>query len=163
MDKDEVLTKLKELLGNNDVSNVYCRYLSDGNVIFIHRLVFTWGVHLVRKEHCLHSMCEYRFCFPSLADAIQFYSECQTIYDIPTYGWVAARPEGRILLPKELINYTDKNTFEKVMHLIDGNNPINFLIDEGIYTKSLFHKWLRKNGGKPFDVGVEEFIKNLPN
>lgn len=145
------------LLVEGDVTYPYFRFMTDGNIIYIQRLAFTWGVLLLDVNVFEHTACNYRFCFPQLSDAKKFFEEAQSITDVPTYGWVAARPEGRLLLPKELRFYTQKKDLWETLPV---DLTIEKLIEAGVYDVVAFKTWLKERGGE-VDQGVKDFIKHL--
>lgn len=81
----------------------------------------------------------YRFCFPEFGDALKFFHECKHISEVPDYGWVAARPEGRLLLPKELIKY---NLTPEQIESDYNHKPIDWLIENNFYTAKRFNDWM---------------------
>lgn len=143
-----------------DVCYQYYKVMPDGNIAYLNKLAFTWGLHLGADQYTAYVN---RFCFPDLTNAIKAFESCNSIWDIPDFGWVAARPEGRLLLPRDLISFSSKENFE----LLKGHNQlfeIDRLIEDGLYTRKEFDKWLKRMGFKinSFDKGVQSFYEKLP-
>lgn len=149
-------------MANNDellfkeIENSFCGYmipnairrLSDGHIICVARLAFTFALHLgVNKQ----DPYLYRFCFPSLQDAMKAFEEVESVYDVPTFGWVAARPEKRILLLPELIQYTRK---------VESFPTIDAAITSGSYSAPTFEMWVEREK-IILDKGAQAFFEYL--
>lgn len=137
----------------NDINYPHFRILPDGNLACIVRLAFTWGLCLGGNER---EMYRYRFCFPCLNDAVAALNWVQRVDDVPTFGWVASRPENRLLQQKELIAYVDD--FAKLQ--AQESNEIERMIEEGLYTSTIFQKWQQENG-EVLDEGAKRFLDYL--
>ena len=157
---DEV--RKMQLCGPDDVCYPYYKIMKDGNVAYIARLAFTWGLHLGATVHTSYVN---RFCFPILTDAIQAFKEAESIFDVPKSGWVAARPENRLLLPRDLPNFLISLEARKEFVNRHTLPEISDIISDKIYTKNAFDRWLKseKRTISQCDVGVQEFYKDLPN
>lgn len=124
------------------------RRLPDGNIACVSRLAYTFALHLgVNKVEPY----KYRFCFPSLHHAMVAFEQVQSVYDVPTFGWVAARPEGRIMLLGQLFHYTRKDA-----HYTD----IEAAIASGDYNAATFEKWVCENK-IDLDKGAIAFLEYL--
>lgn len=134
--------------------NTKIRALKDGTVIFINRLAFTWGLYVVGNDD--YTPYKYRFCFPHFEQAVKAFDEFQAVNDVPNFGWVAARPENRMLLPRDLFHFTKDN-------YVTNGEEIDVLIDKSIYTKAVFDRWLKSVGLtlNDLDQGVQHFYKEL--
>lgn len=156
---DEI--RAMQLCKPDDVCYPYYKILEDGNVAYIARLAFTWGLHLGATKMTAYLN---RFCFPVLTDAIKAFEEVKTVFDVPKMGWVAARPENRLLLQRDLPNFL--TSLKERRNFI--NRPslpeISEIINEKIYTKKIFNRWLKsqKITIKQCDIGVQAFYKDLP-
>lgn len=145
------------LIQPTDITYPYFRMLEDGiTPIYITRLAFTWALHIgdvSKQKYC------YRFCFPQLSDAIKAFQEIKERTDIPTFGWVAARPENRLMLSKYLINL---GVPVEVANKYNGAT-IDEMIEDGIYTVKLFYKFNKweKRDPATLDKGVIKFLKYL--
>lgn len=165
-EQNGVLDYLREQNGvlNDNFLHPYYRLMADGNIVFIQRLAFTWAICLSDIEDFEYTPYRFRFCFPDLNDAKRFFNEVERIGQIPTYGWVAARPEGRLLLSKELFHYSDD--FEKLQLLLqDEYNPtIDKLIESGLYNDRVFQRWCldnRQGVARRLSADELEFVEYL--
>lgn len=165
-DKNAVLNYLREQDGifSNSILYRYFRFMADGNIVRIQRLAYTWAVCLSDIRDYEYSPFRYRFCFPDLNDAKRFFNEVERIGQIPTYGWVAARPEGRLLLSKELIRYTDSKD-ELLLFFRENNAPtIDKLIESGLYNDRVFERWCldnRQGNARQLSLDEVEFLAYL--
>lgn len=118
------------------------RIMKDGNIAYMERLAFTWAVLLVSEDEIRHSTSyRYRFCFPNIKGAFKFLNSVEDINTIPTEDWVAARPENRILLPRDIIHYLPRERIKDYQ----SNTTIEQLISDKLYTASMFKAWLADN------------------
>lgn len=126
----------------SEESGDFIRLLDDGGVIFINRLAFTWGVYLLSYESFLiGEMYDYRFCFPKKNAAIEFFNSAKAVDTIPLKGWVAARPEYRLLLPRDLLYYLEPEQIPDFLSKGLECQPIEELISLGFYSLKTFENW----------------------
>ena len=144
----DCLERIREATGvkPDSVCYPYFKVMKDGYIAYLDRLAFTWGLHLGTSE-----------------DAIKAFNEVESIHDVPNFGWVAARPEGRMLLPRDLIGFvTNRQDYMNINY--EELKPIEQLIEQGFYDKRAFDKWLKawNINFDRLDVGVKKFYKELP-
>lgn len=165
MNKNESMKLIDFVRKNNhikesDVNYPYIKMMSDGHIVYLNRLAFTWGLCFGPS---IDTAFIYRFCFPSLTDAIKAFEEADNLHYVPREDWVAARPEGRLMLPKEMVGYfIESYPSQKAAKMIDKinqNKTIDCLIEEKIYNISAFDWWMKKNKITygDLDVGVQHF------
>lgn len=158
----DCLERIREATGvkPDSVCYPYFKVMKDGYIAYLDSLAFTWGLHLGTSEYTSYVN---RFCFPNLTDAIKAFNEVESIHDVPNFGWVAARPEGRMLLPRDLIGFvTNRQDYMNINY--EELKPIEQLIEQGFYDKRAFDKWLKawNINFDRLDVGVKKFYKELP-
>lgn len=151
---EDDLTRLRQVyqIQPHDINYPHFRILPDGNLACIVRLAFTWGLCLGGNER---EMYRYRFCFPSFHDAVAAFHSVQRVDDVPTFGWVASRPETRLLQQKELIAYLG---LEKVKN--QEHQEIDRVIEADLYTSTVFEQWQQKCGVE-LDGGAKRFLDYL--
>lgn len=135
----------------------FSKIMSDGRWAYIQKLAFTWGLCLGGDDS---NSYRYRFCFSSLSDAIDAFGAADNVFFVPESGWVASRPENRLLLPRDLINFVSKEKQDDVY--LNDTLPIDDRIEQGWYTKNAFHRWAGKWRIQKLDVGVTAFMEKLP-
>lgn len=106
---EETLKSIQEMNGIFPSHRVspYIKILPDGHCAYLLPLMYTTALCLGATETTAY---RFRFCFPNIEDAIRAFNEVQCVDWIPPYGWCAARPEGRLMQEKHLIQcvHTEK-------------------------------------------------------